>query len=57
MKPAYQKRSHVFATLQDIATSFCTLIRGQTIHSSGLDMFDVLASYNTRYYVTDQENN
>ena len=25
------------------------------MHSSGLD--NVLASYNTRYYVTDQENN
>ena len=27
----------------------------QTMHSSGLD--NVLASYNTHYYVTDQENN
>ena len=56
MKPTYQERSHnVFATLQDISTSFCILLHGQTMHSSGLD--NVLASYNTRYYVTDQENN
>ena len=47
--------TYVFATLQDIRTSFRTLIRRQTIHSSILD--DVLASCNTGYYVTDQENN
>ena len=56
MKPTYQERSHnVFATLQDIRTSFCILLHEQTMHSSGLD--NMLASYNTRYYVTDQENN
>ena len=53
--PIRNIHAYVFATLQDIRTSFCTLIRGQTIHSSGLD--DVLASCNTGYYVTDQENN
>ena len=53
--PIRNIHAYVFATLQDIRTSFCTLIRWQTIHSSGLD--DVLASCNTGYYVTDQENN